>query len=184
MIAAMAAAVSATSTLRFASGCCVLGLAGAGELFAVGGGGDGRGDGTAGASSGAVTSATGFSIAGAVERTIAAVCFPRGRVLPTQRTSRQGREAPKRNDSPSPHAEHSKPTRRPTTRSFSPGSGLSSPRPSGRLHGPRVRGADGFLEAVLAVKRDAGPSHPIESRSAGRRTCDNNALLWQPACAP
>jgi hypothetical protein len=77
MIAAMIPAVSATSPLRFASD-GVLGLAGAGELFAVGGGGDGRGDGTAGASSDAVSSATGFSIAGAVERTMAVVCFPVG----------------------------------------------------------------------------------------------------------
>jgi hypothetical protein len=77
MIAAMAAAASATSPLRFASD-GVLGLAGAEELFTLGGGGDGRGDGTAGASRGAVTSATGFSIAGAVERTMAAVCFPVG----------------------------------------------------------------------------------------------------------
>jgi hypothetical protein len=75
-----AAAVCATSALRLVLGCGVLGLGtGAGELFAVGVGGNvgvGAGDKTAG--DGAVTSATGFSIAGAVDRTTSGDCLPLG----------------------------------------------------------------------------------------------------------
>jgi hypothetical protein len=67
---------------------------------------------------------------------------------------------------------------------FSPGSGLLKIKflaaPIRAASRPRVRGGGRIFGSSMAVKRDAGPSHPIDSGIAGLRTCENNALLWQP----